>query len=119
MPKSTSKSMKAASDKLFSKIVRSVGQCEHCGSRAYLQCCHWISRRYAHTRTDFDNAFCLCATCHIWFTDHPTEWGRWAVGMRGEETYQRILEQSRDRGKFDWFAEYDRLKTMAKREGIL
>lgn len=102
------KSAKAKADRLFSQIVRQHGSCEHClkpGHAVQLQCAHWISRRYAHTRTDFDNAFCLCAACHRWFTDHPTEFGRWAVDQRGEDVYQRLLDASRDRGKFDWVAE--------------
>ena len=112
MTKTTQKSAKTASDNLFSKLIRTAGECEHCGSSNTLQCAHWISRRYSHTRTDFDNAFCLCAGCHRWFTDHPTEFSRWALGRRGEETYQRLLEASRERGKFDWIEERTRLKSM-------
>lgn len=119
MPKKRStKSAKRESDRIFSLIVRSVGYCENCGSTETLQCAHWISRRYAHTRTDFDNAFSLCARCHRWFTDHPTEWGRWTVEQRGEATYQRILEASHKRTKFDWHAELDRLREMARREDV-
>src|SRR5690606_38340030 len=61
-------------------------------SEVQLQCAHWISRRYRNTRWAPDNAFSLCAGCHMWFSDHPTEFGRCAIGMRGEETYQRLRE---------------------------
>ena len=107
------KQAKAASDRLFSRLVRSVGYCEHCGSSAgQLQCAHWISRRYSNTRCDPENAFCLCAACHRWFTDHPTEFGRWAVGQRGEDVYQRLLEASREPAKVDWVEQRRVLKEM-------
>jgi hypothetical protein len=107
------KAAKANADRLFSKIVRSHGECEHCGAtpdQVQLQCAHWISRRYAWTRTHGSNAFCLCAKCHRWFTDHPTEFSRWAIRQRGEDVYQQILIRSQRRDKFDWFAEEARLK---------
>jgi len=107
---------KKKADRLFSRLVREHGRCEHCGSlgtSVQLQCAHWISRRYSHTRTDLANAFCLCAACHRWFTDHPTEFGRWAIGRRGEDTYQRLLRQSQDRSKFDWTVEVARLEALS------
>lgn len=115
MAKSLQKAAKDKADRLFSEMVRAVGSCERCGRRepeVQLQCAHWISRRYNWTRTDFDNAFCLCAADHRFFTDHPTEFGRWAIEQRGEATYQRLLEQSQRRNKFDWIAELDRLKKL-------
>lgn len=104
-------------DRLFSQLVRSVGYCEKCGRSedVQLQCAHWISRRYVHTRTDPDNAFCLCAACHRWFTDHPTEWGRWAVEQRGEDVYARLFEASKVRGPKNWVAELESLTELAER----
>lgn len=109
---------KRKADRLFSLLVRQVGLCEHCGRSdgVQLQCAHWISRRYSHTRTDPDNAFCLCSACHRWFTDHPTEWGRWAVKERGEDTYQRLFEASQKRTPFDWVREVGILETMMEKE---
>lgn len=102
---------KDKADILFSRIIRSKGACERCGeSNVQLQCAHWISRRYAWTRTYEDNAFCLCAKDHHYFTDHPTEFGKWAIGMRSEDTYQAVLERSQRRDKFDWPAELERLQ---------
>lgn len=111
------KTAKNACDKLFSQYIRSVGFCENCHRGAHevqLQCAHWISRRYSNIRCDPDNAFCLCAGCHRWFTDHPTEFGKWAVEARGEATYQRLLEASREPSKVDWEAEREVLKRMVK-----
>ena len=109
------KSAKNKADRLFSQLIRQHGVCERCNLPAgtvQLQCAHWISRRYAHTRTDFDNAFCLCAGCHRWFTDHPTEFGRWAIEQRGEAVYQRLLKVSQKRSKFDWIDELSRLEQL-------
>lgn len=104
-------------DRLFSLWVRSIGYCENClrSNDVQLQCAHWISRRYSHTRTMEANAFCLCSGCHRWFTDHPTEFGRWAVDKRGEDTYQRVLKASRTRSKFNWKDEIERLKSLPPR----
>lgn len=110
--KPSTKTAKAKADILFSKSIRSYGWCENCGESEYaqLQCAHWISRRYSWTRTYEDNAYCLCASCHSWFTAHPTEFGRWAIAMRGEAVYQEVLARSQRRDKFDWFAELERLQ---------
>ena len=100
--------------KLFHAMVRDAGACERCGRTkddgVQLQCAHWISRTYAHTMTDFDNAFCLCSACHWWFGKHPTEWGKWAIAQRGEATYARLFEASEKRTKFDWITELGRLE---------
>lgn len=118
MANRTPKAAKAHADRLFSQWVRSVGFCENCGStpnEVQLQCAHWISRRYSWTRTYELNAFCLCAACHRWFTDHPTEFGKWAIEQRGEDVYAHVLQRSNRRDKFDWFAEVDRLKGLLPR----
>lgn len=66
-----------ACDTLFSKIVRSRGFCENCGATDNLQCAHGISRRYRNIRWAEDNAFCLCASCHVFYTHRPLEWEDW------------------------------------------
>ena len=100
---------KRKSDVLFSQHVRLVGKCEKCGTSQTLQCAHWISRRYAWTRTDPRNAFCLCAGCHRYFTDRPTEFSDWALDQRGRLTWRMIRERSLYRTKFDWVEEHARL----------
>jgi len=100
-------------DVLFSQLIRARGWCERCGSTANLQCAHIISRRYAHTRTDLENAYCLCAGCHMFFTDHPVEFARFVRGMTTTRTYERLRGQSQRRDKFDWTAELARLESLA------
>lgn len=117
MPKSNQKAAKNKADALFSLIVRSIGYCEVCGvsgSMAQLQCAHWIGRTASNTRTDFDNAFSLCARCHFAMTDDPTAWSEWAIAKRGRETYQRLREAANEHSKMDWPAEVERLKTFLK-----
>lgn len=103
-------------DTLFSSLIRSLGYCENCGKTEHLQCAHWISRRFRNTRWDPDNAFCLCAGCHMYFGDHPTEFGRWAVAMRGEATYQRLREASEQITKLNVEDEIDILEELL--EGV-
>ena len=109
----TRKQSKAKADRIFATYIRSYGRCQVAGcTRTSLQCAHWISRRYSWTRTDERNAFCLCAHHHRWFTDHPTEFGRWAISQRGEPVYRELMAQSLRREKFDWDAEVERLKQL-------
>ena len=116
--KSVQQAAKNKADIVFSKIVRNVGHCENCGTSYVLQCAHWLSRRYSNTRTDFDNAFCLCASCHRYFTADPTAWTDWCLGQRGRDTYDRLREAANRHSEVDWPAELERLRTIAKRDGI-
>lgn len=118
-PKSVQKTAKNKADALFSLIVRSKGACENCGSDAWLQCCHWISRTYSNTRCDFDNAFCLCSRCHRWYTADPTAWADWAIEKRGRETYARLREAANQKSYVDWPLQVEILRDMARREGLL
>ena len=72
----------ARADDAFGIVVRSVGYCEsdrpeHKGN---LQCAHLISRSYKVIRTDQRNALCLCAGCHMYYTNHPLEWRQFIEG---------------------------------------
>jgi len=75
----TPKSVKASCDKLFSKLIRSKNQCERCGNPIYeqLHCAHIYSRKFGSVRFDENNAKCLCAKCHRWAHDNPTEFTKW------------------------------------------
>lgn len=65
--------MKDTADRLASKLVRSRGHCERCGSTFLLEAAHIVPRRYEHTRFDPDNLLCLCKRCHVFFTGHPKD----------------------------------------------
>lgn len=117
MPIKKAKGAKAKCDTLFSFIIRSIGECENCYKTDYLQCAHIISRRYSNTRTDLRNAFCLCAGCHRYFTDHPREFSRFITQTWAQEYYEQVFKKSQEVGKIDWLEEADRLKTIKKQLG--
>lgn len=86
-------------DALFSDLVRLRANyiCESCGhneggkSQA-IQCAHIISRKYVLTRYHPDNAFCLCASCHMNFTDHPLLFADFVRSKQGNELPDIIRE---------------------------
>jgi len=82
--------MKAKLDKVFSQVVRQVGECERCGGHQSLQCAHINSRRFLHTRWNQLNAVCLCAGCHFWAHQHPRAFGKWVDEYLGEGTMDEI-----------------------------
>jgi len=110
------KGAKGKCDTLFSKIIRSRGKCERCGDTDYakLQCAHIISRRYSATRTDEDNAWSLCWTCHRRLTDWPREHSHFITETIGSEKYEELREKAETLTKMDWDAELVRLKERAK-----
>lgn len=114
MTVSRAKGAKAKADKYFSLIVRSRGRCEACGDTRYeqLQTAHIISRRYAHTRTNLDNAFCLCAKDHRYFTEYPFAFADFIVGALGRDAYDELHAKSLLRTKVDWSAEAARLQNI-------
>lgn len=95
MPRKTSKAtLKRKLDKVFSDVVRSIGECEKCGKRVNLQCAHINSRRFLHTRWNQLNALCLCAGCHFWAHQHPRAFGKWVDEYLGEGTMDEIDQLS-------------------------
>lgn len=100
--------------KLHSELVRARGFCECCGESdpTKLQCAHIISRRYAHTRTRLDNAFCLCAKCHFHFTEWPLEFHTFVVAKIGIDSYMELKSLAQQSGKVDWLVELERLRAI-------
>lgn len=118
MSKSLQRIAKNKADVLFARLIRSAGACEYCGAtppNVKLECCHWLSRRFSNTRTDFDNAFCLCSAHHRYFTADPTAWTDWAISQRGRATYDRLREAANKHSEIDWPQELARLQEMETR----
>lgn len=108
--KSRASGAKAKADKLFSLLVRQVGHCERCGKTSHLQCAHIISRRFSATRTLRDNAWCLCAGCHMEVDTHAGLKMLLAEQTIGEERYWELYHLAHgSTGKKDWTAEAARL----------
>ncbi len=103
------KTAKAKATALHSKIVRARGYCENCGAIQNLQCAHIVSRRYSATRTREDNAFCLCAKCHMHFTEWPVEFARFTCNKISVEAYESLKWASLNDEKPDWDHEVLRL----------
>lgn len=106
------KGAKAKADLLFSKIVRSRGSCQACGSTMNLQTAHIISRRYANTRCDLDNAYAMCAGCHMHFTHWPLEFADFVEQTIGLPAYEALVRKSQSREKVNWAAVVERLKPL-------
>ena len=113
------KGAKGKATRLHSEIVRSRVNytCENCGktrSEGQIQCAHIISRHMVATRTDEENAFALCASCHWYFGKWPIEFARFVFSRIGEDGYDRLAEKATEgKGKkVDWDAEVERLNAI-------
>lgn len=101
------KGARGTATKLQSAIIRTWGKCESCGSTIAIQCAHIIGRKYNRTRTDLNNAFCLCGHCHAIFTDFPMRFAAFVKQTIGTAKF-RSLEQAALRyaanpfPKIDW-----------------
>lgn len=108
--------------KLHSVYVRTRAewQCERCGRKVgdvapsgklvkQMQCAHIITRHNPRTRTDENNAFCLCASCHWYFGKWPIEFARFVFSKMPEEEYDRLFEKANSDLVMDWDSEVDRL----------
>ena len=100
-------------DAVFSKLVRSHGYCQgqHYISpfdgraiecKGPLQCAHIMSRVYRATRWSWDNALCLCAAHHLWWTHHPLEWHEFVEDKIGEQAYEALRRRARQVTQVDY-----------------
>jgi len=88
-------SIKKRLDKVFSEIVREKGFCERCNKKENLQCSHIFSRSQLSVRWDLDNAFCLCAGCHLyWWHKNPIEAAEFTKQRLGEDKYKQLILKS-------------------------
>ena len=108
------KGAKGRCDQLFSKIIRLRGSCERCGSRENLQCAHIISRTYSATRVDPRNAYCLCASDHLYYTRWPREFSKFVTEHTGSELYDELKLKAETVTKVRWDDELIRLQAMYK-----
>lgn len=114
MTRTAQTTAKNKATKLHSELVRARGFCENCGESdpTKLQCAHIVSRRYAQTRTMLENAFCLCARCHMHFTEWPLEFSQFVESHIGEQRYDTLKALATRPEKMDWLAELERLKAL-------
>lgn len=85
------KGIRARATKLHAEVVRARGRCERCGAAGIrLETAHIISRRYAATRCDPANAWCLCSGCHRRLTEHPDEHMRFVAETIGMVAFDAL-----------------------------
>jgi hypothetical protein len=117
------RAVKEEATRLHSRIVRQTKgpMCQACGDREATDCAHIVRRVFAHTRTDTDNAFALCAQCHRHFTNWDGDWMAFVEQAIGLDEYVRLCAKARDgvNVKFDWYDELDRLKALAASLGVM
>jgi len=107
-------------DELFSEYIRRraikvIGGCERCGLQKYdilkdngevypawkqLQTSHIIGRTTHKVRWDEDNAFGLCAGCHMYLEHHPIAHEKFAREMLGDKL-DLLVARSTAKGKVD------------------
>ena len=80
----------------WSKIVRLVGKCKHCGSTHRLQAHHIASRTHRATRYAIDNGLCLCSACHFHEKIDPEAFREMILRVVGEKNYYNMVNRSRD-----------------------
>jgi len=119
MPK---KKNKIASD-LAREIWRVSGKCEIANclsnvSKPQLQGAHMIGVGTAiRISSDIRNGYCLCSTCHRYFTDHPKEFTKFIDKSKQGKYYYTLMRIQNPRGiaqKIDWDDRIDFLKEIRR-----
>ena len=89
-------------DIVFSQLVRERAshRCENCGSYENPQCAHVFGRIRYTVRCDDRNAYCLCASCHYFFTNDPVGWGDFVIDKMGRKEYDALRLISNQPMKF-------------------
>lgn len=108
-------------DMLFSRIVRSRGACQFCGSPA-TDTAHIVKRRYSATRCVEDNAWALCRSCHIETEQWPLRFLHLVDETIGRERYDELVQIANAGlsvpSKVFWPAEVERLTARCRELGI-
>ena len=108
-------------DMLFSRLVRSRGDCERCG-RPGTDTAHIVRRRYSATRCVEDNAWCLCRSCHQLTDQWPHEF-MWLVERtigvdRYHELYRLANAGLTQSSRLFWRGEVQRLIARCEEVGV-
>lgn len=102
-------------DMLYSRLVRSRGQCERCGDTyGPFDTAHIVRRRYSATRCVEDNAWCLCRKgCHPTVDEWRHEFMALVERTIGVERYEELCRDAQEgipvSSKLWWAAEVERL----------
>jgi hypothetical protein len=61
-----------------------------------------LSRRFSWTRTEFDNALCLCSSAHRYVSADPGAHWELVAKIHSPEHWLDLRERAGCRDKFDW-----------------
>jgi hypothetical protein len=91
-------------DNLWSKVVRSKGECELCGRKppeVVLHAHHIFSRRWYSTRWDIKNGICLCTGDHL-FKAHKDvqEFSDWVQDRYGVDYIDDLRRKAHETADF-------------------
>ena len=116
---------KGKATKLHSTLIRSIKECERCGYQCpcnrddlthgrdcKLETAHIITRSRSATRTLLNNAYCLCSSCHRFFTDWAREFSRYITDTFAQDLYEDMKRMANTPTKVDWSLELERLKNI-------
>jgi len=108
-------------DMLFSRIVRSRGECQRCG-RPATDTAHIVRRTYSATRCVEDNAWALCRSCHRLTEEWPHEFMFLVERTIGVDRYKELYEKAQAgipcSSKLFWHAEVQLLLARCHELGI-
>ncbi len=99
------KTQKNKLDALCAAKKKAIGYCEHCHRsppQIQLQWAHLHTRKILCTRWHVNNSFCLCAGCHIYFTDHPPAFMNWVQTQRTADQLTLLQELINRLPKIDY-----------------
>jgi hypothetical protein len=96
-------------------LVRARGYCQASHWQDGVECngplqwAHIIGRANHRLRWNTQNALCLCAGHHVWYTNHPWDWYE-QISYFFPETYEALRVIARD----SWDKNYDRVFAILK-----
>lgn len=116
VPVKTAKGAKGSCDRYWQRIIKRDQTCERCGmGGSRFDAAHIIPRRFAKTRTDERNGWCLCPTCHYKVDNFADEHQALVERTIGTLVYDELKQIALDtRRKMDWDSERDRLRELCR-----
>ena len=106
-------------DKLFSEVIRlrANGFCERKGEWVKyegINPSHYIGRTNKNLRWNEDNVQGLCNDCHMYFTNHKSEYTSWVVNRLGIERFDNLILKTNIIQKLDYITIKSQLQNRIK-----
>jgi predicted restriction endonuclease len=119
MTKPRPSSRKATADRYWSQLVKTDQFCNRCHTtQGPFEAAHIIERRWANTRCDLENGWCLCRLCHRLVDAAPELWIELVNKTIGPDTLKRLRDAAMSRKKVDWDAVALRLLAVKNGKGV-